>query len=328
MSLNKLLFRAHVEQHDPDIILGCESKIDGTIPSYSLFPDNFTVYRKDRDQHGGGVFVATKDKLISVDMSNLDSDCKIIWASLQFAGSKPLHIASYYGPHSNKSKAIDELSNSVTKILGKDTRHCPNIIIGGDYNLANIHWSTWTTTNPKTASVHTKFLNFLLENSFAQVQTKITRRVSNSVLDLVATTCPHLVSNVRVVPGISDHDVVLFDVNLKPKHQAKLPHKIYNYKKGDIDQLRFETKQFSNQFVASDPLQNSVDTNWQKIRDNLQSLLDKHIPSKLRSGKRHLAWITPDLKRKMRKRDRMYSLARKKPSHQSNGSLSDSIETV
>ena len=158
------------------MILGCESKIDGTMPSYSLFPDNFTVYRKDRDQHGGGVFVATKDKLISVDISNLDSDCKIIWASLQFAGSKPLHIASYYGPHSNKNKAIDELSNSVTKILGKDTRHCPNIIIGGDYSLANIHWSTWTTTNPKTASVHTKFLNFLLENSFAQVQTKITRR--------------------------------------------------------------------------------------------------------------------------------------------------------
>ena len=47
------------------------------------------------------------------------------------------------------------------------------------------------------------------------------------------------------------------------------------------------------------------------IRDNLQSLLDKHIPAKLRSGKRHLPWITPDLKRKMRKRDRMYSLARR-----------------
>ena len=104
---------------------------------------------------------------------------------------------------------------------------------------------------------------------------------------------------------------MLFDVNFKPKHQDKLPHKIYNYKKGDIDQLRFETKQFSNQFVASDPLQNPVDTYWQKIRDNLQSLLDKHIPSKLKSGKRHLPWITPDLKRKMRKRDRMYSLDRK-----------------
>ena len=46
------------------------------MPSYSLFPDNFTVYRKDRDQHGGGVFVATKDKLISVDMPNLDSVAK------------------------------------------------------------------------------------------------------------------------------------------------------------------------------------------------------------------------------------------------------------
>ena len=46
-------FRAHVEEHYPDIILRCESKINGTMPSYSLFPDNFKVYRKDRDQHGG-----------------------------------------------------------------------------------------------------------------------------------------------------------------------------------------------------------------------------------------------------------------------------------
>ena len=69
-------FRAHVEEHYSDIILRCESKINGTMPSYSLFPDNFTVYRKDRDQHGGGVFVATKDKLISVDMPNPDSVAK------------------------------------------------------------------------------------------------------------------------------------------------------------------------------------------------------------------------------------------------------------
>ena len=62
------------------------------------------------------------------------------------------------------------------------------------------------------------------------------------------------------MPDISDHDVVLFDVNMKPKHQAKLPHKVYNYKKVNLDQLKSETQQFSNQFVASDPLQNSVDT--------------------------------------------------------------------
>ncbi|XP_072046454.1 uncharacterized protein [Amphiura filiformis] len=39
--------------------------------------------------------------------------------------------------------------------------------------------------------------------------------------------------------------------------------------------------------------------------------MDEHVPSKLKSGKRHLPWITVPIKRQMRKRDRLYSVARK-----------------
>ena len=46
-------FRVLIDQHDPQVILGCESKIDSTLSTYSLFPDHYTeVYRRDRTRAG------------------------------------------------------------------------------------------------------------------------------------------------------------------------------------------------------------------------------------------------------------------------------------
>lgn len=310
-SAKQAAFRASVEYHRPDIIMGCESKIDNKMHTYSLFPDNYTVYRKDRNANGGGVFVATKDTLISDNLPNLDSDCEIIWTSLQFTGSKPLYIASFYGPQINKAAAVDELSKSITPLLGKRRNTYPNIIIGGDFNFPDIDWSSWTTTNPKTASYHSKFLNFLLENSLSQLVTKITRPISNSTLDLITTTCPHLINNIESLPGISDHNIVLFNINMNPKTQTKPPRKVFNFQKANIDNLKSITKEFSHEFLSSNPEGNSVDSNWGTIRDFLKNLMNSHIPFKIRGGKRHLPWITYQIKRKMRKRDRLYTLARK-----------------
>ena len=49
-------FQVTVNQHNPDIIFGCESKTDCSMPTYSLFPSNYTIFRKDRDANWGGVF--------------------------------------------------------------------------------------------------------------------------------------------------------------------------------------------------------------------------------------------------------------------------------
>ena len=303
------VFRAALDQHDPDIVFGCESKIDQGISTYSIFPENFSVYRKDRDSNGGGVFIATKDTLISADLPDTNSDCEIVWASLQFASSKPLYLASYYGPQTQKNKAIDELAKSLSNVNTKCRGKLPNIILGGDFNLPDINWDSWTPTKPSTASVHQKFLDFLLENSLSQLVAFITRPVSNSILDLLATTNPQLISNLQPSPGISDHHIVTFNINMKPKQQPKPPRKIYNFKKADTETLKKKVNELTQEFLTSCPEKNCVDTNWEFLRDNLQDIMDSTVPSKLSKGKRHLPWITTDLKRKMRKRDALYKKA-------------------
>ena len=53
---------ALIEEHNVDIIIGCESHIDQSFLSSEVFPPNFTVYRKDRTI-GGGVFLCVSDYL-------------------------------------------------------------------------------------------------------------------------------------------------------------------------------------------------------------------------------------------------------------------------
>ena len=51
-------FRALLQPHDPHVILGCESKIDYTFPTYSLFPSHYTeVHRKDLPNTAAECFV-------------------------------------------------------------------------------------------------------------------------------------------------------------------------------------------------------------------------------------------------------------------------------
>ena len=60
-SVNKQAdFRAILEQQ-PDLVLGCKSKLNNNIAMYEALPENYTVYRKDRNSNSGGVFVATQD---------------------------------------------------------------------------------------------------------------------------------------------------------------------------------------------------------------------------------------------------------------------------
>ena len=47
------------------------------------------------------------------------------------------------------------------------------------------------------------------------------------------TTNDDLVENVRVEPGISDHNLILFDINMTPRLQKKPTRTIYKYNEAD-----------------------------------------------------------------------------------------------
>ena len=138
-----------------------------------------------------------------------------------------------------------------------------------------------------------------------------TRPSSGRTLDLVFSSNPNYVQAHHVIPGISDHDAILFEVDLSPKYTPKPPRKVYQFHKADYDGLRSQMSFFSKQYLASDPGENSVEENWHKISKTIHEAMDKYIPHKQSKAKRHLPWVSPPVKRLMNKRDRAHKKARR-----------------
>ena len=260
------------------------------------------------------MFVAVHKSLVVTECPEFDTKCEIIWCALQFSNAKPLFLASFYRPPSASISDLEELQISLSKLLSKHRRSHPNVIIGGDFNLPHIDWKSGSISSSSCTSTHQYLLDILLENSLIQLVRGITRPASNNTLDLLLTTNPNLVSDVSVYPGISDHNIVAFTYSRKPQVGYAPPRRIYQFQKADHQRLKDAVSNFSAEFLASSPETNTVDENWTKIISFLTKCMQEFVPSKLSKTRHHLPWITPSIKRQMRKRDKLFKKAHKHPS--------------
>ena len=83
-----------ITNHNPDVIIGCETKLDNTHATYSIFPADYTVFRRDRNKHGGGVLITIRSLLNPTPEPALDSHPNQIWCSVNTASGKKLVIGS------------------------------------------------------------------------------------------------------------------------------------------------------------------------------------------------------------------------------------------
>ena len=272
-SLRSTEFQALLELHNPDLVLGTESKLQNDIPSSSIFPSNYTVFRKDRNVHGGGVFQAIKSDLICVEEPHLSTDCEIIWTSLKMRNCKTLYLSTVYRPPDSPIKVLEDIHDSINNVFKKPKGH-PNAIIGSDFNLGDIDWHAEVPIpNSNSAQQSNKFLQ--LVQDFSQ-----TRPQSGKILDLLFSTFPNSVSCVSTVTGISDHLAVIFNVNLKPTRSSKPPHKVFMYKRADFDGLNDYMHKASNSFFASNPDEKFINENWQNFKQALQEGINIYIPQR------------------------------------------------
>lgn len=148
----KASFTSMIDLHQPDVILGCETKIDPSVSTYSIFPDTYEIYRKDRSLSGGGVFIAVRKSLIALEESLFDTNgCEIIGVSIQLASLKKLFTASYYTPPSGHPLSLHLLDDFLSKLFSSAS--FPRLILGGDFNCSGIDWSCdWPTPQCLRAS--------------------------------------------------------------------------------------------------------------------------------------------------------------------------------
>ena len=147
--------------------------------------------------------------------------------------------------------------------------------------------------------------------------TQASRPASGKTLDLVLSSAPSLVTNVRIHSGLSDHDIVIFTINAKPSRVNKPPHKVHLYNRMSLEGFKGAATSINQEFFNSNPDARSVNGNWVMFKTSLASAVDTFILWKKTKAKSSLPWVTKAIKRQMRKRDKLHSLV----THSNNPSI-------
>ena len=315
-------FAEMVQSSDPHIIVGTESWLNPSIGSSECFPDNYTVYRKDRDgTRAGGVFIAVKDDLIATHLISLDVDCELIWISLQMFKSKQIHIGCFYRPPNKGSEPIKRLRESLSKIdFSKD----PIVWIGGDFNVPDIDWNN-TCRKPEQLCIYPQDLSqelldliqdfSLTQLAFEPNHNHQTRSNSvRNILDLLLVTNPGCFSPIRTEPGISDHFKMITEASMRPVTYKAKRRKIYLWHKANIPDLQKDMERFYKSFKADCDIK-SVDENWDSFKEAIYSSIESNVPSKYNSTRFNLPWMNRSLVRLIRKKNRAFRIAKTEGTH-------------
>ena len=298
-----------IDEHKPDVICGCESKLSADLVNAEIFPtQHYSVHRKDKAKGEGGVFVAISHNVASLAEVTLDTDCEIVWTSIQSLKRRPIYIGSFYRTPSNTvdhKAVLEELSDSLAKLTTRQS--LPEIYLCGDFNLPDVNWEDGTVKmDPQySAILNQQAIDMFADHCLTQLNTKPTRY--NHVLDLVFTTSPNTVVDVQVHPGMSDHDIVMTYLKVYPRRSRNPIRTYLQYRKADFESLRKDLGKLSQ---PNDEHQDAQAC-WTNLKNAVLDATAKHIPLKKATSRWNLDWMTPMIRRLVRRKRRAWRRALK-----------------
>ena len=290
-----------LKEHNPDILCVCESKLDNTISDSAIFPSVSgyeIINRKDNKFGAGGVLIAVKNTILASPVNDLDIGCEIVWARIEIANKNPLYIGSFYRtPSKDDPEIINQLHESVSKLTCKKDGVLLNVIINGDVNTPDIIWEDLTVNNNPNYSIqlNNTMLDFVNANFLTRLINTPTR--NDNILDLVLSTNPDIIYDLEIHPGMSDHNAITYQVNLSVKRQKKPDRYVYQYKKGNIENIKKDMEDLCTIFESENRREKSIDENWTLFKKTLLKSMEKNIPTKKITSRWNLPWITPDIRR-------------------------------
>lgn len=114
----KAVFNLFIEDHQPDIIIGSESWLSPSVYSSELFPPTYNVYRQDREDGYGGVFILCSRRLSSENIP-VTTTCEVTVCRIQLPNSISLILCSIYRPPNNNIVYMEELCRTLEEVVIK-----------------------------------------------------------------------------------------------------------------------------------------------------------------------------------------------------------------
>ena len=133
-----------------------------------------------------------------------------------------------------------------------------------------------------------------------------------NLLDLILTTLPGQFQDVRSLDKLSDHDIASGTLKIFIFPIKKPRRKVYLYQKGDYESMRKDTLEFEKEkYFNGHSDTHSVQENFDLLTFFIQDSADKHIPSKTSRSVSSVPWISPEIRRKIRRKNKTHAKAKK-----------------
>ena len=137
----------------------------------------------------------------------------------------------------------------------------------------------------------------------------ISTRQSNT-LDIFLSNRPSLTNKCRILPGLSDHDIVHISARLSAKRLKKVKRTVWDFNKRDKQQLQQNAKNFTSLFLKKHNLTDPVEKIWTCLKTNIMAIMEVSIPTRLTSNSTKQVWITNKAKKLCRLKKRWHKKAK------------------
>ena len=112
-----------------------------------------------------------------------------------------------------------------------------------------------------------------------------------------------------IIPGVSDREIVSISTSVVVSHNKNIGKNVFLWYKANFDSIRHYISEFTSTFLEVHHRSDSIDVIWNDYKTLCKDCMA--MTSQTKSVKQQLPWITRNIKRLLRKKQRKYNLARR-----------------
>lgn len=306
------IYSSLVIEHKFDVIALTETWLDANINSEDIKMENFQIFRKDRNRHGGGVMVYVLNSLSCIRRFDLEvGNTEMLWIQLNLNNKRVMMCVCYRPPGQCAAKIQDFLTDLQTSIDLAISTLSDSIIITGDLNDRCIMWDD----DRPVSELNTQLRDLVLLNNMYQIITEPTHYTDHSayLLDIIITDSPGFIEQSGLLPHIGNlHHLPIF-ARFKYTYMSRrsFTRDVWHYHNGNYVNLNAELSEFDWSELITEYDVSSCTT---ELFDVFLNITKKHIPYRtIRVRPKDKPWMNPYIKHLIRLRNRWtgrYNLTR------------------
>ena len=302
---NKLSeLKALVELHKPSIV--CLTEIEPKIKSKTsnikeseIQIPNYSLFLNSNRKRGIAMYIhQSMDPRECYDLNKKSDFEEYLFCEVSGSNNEKILLGGFYrSPNSNT-----ENNNELLKLINIDqSKNYDVVCVMGDFNYRNIRWDG-KYTNEKDQEFIEATRDALLTQKVRHPTRNLRLNQRSNILDLIFINDEELINDiVHEAPiGKSDHDTLIFQLNILKDKFVKEKVYRYNLSKGNYEDMReyFDSTSWEHLEVLN------VEECWNDIKSKILEGMEKFIPKIETKTTKKISpcWMNNKLLRKIKKK--------------------------